>query len=46
MTAARGKQVLYLKRLTMGPLRLDGELVPGAWRSLRGEEREALGLKG
>ena len=46
MTAARGKQVLYLKRLTMGPLRLDGELVPGAWRPLRGEEREALGLKG
>ena len=46
MTAARGKQVLYLKRLTMGPLRLDGELAPGAWRPLRGEEREALGLKG
>ena len=34
MLAARGKPVVYLKRLSMGPLRLDEGLVPGAWRPL------------
>ena len=42
MLAARGKPVVYLKRLTMGPLTLDPTLEKGAWRSLTGEERAAL----
>lgn len=46
MTAARGKRVTCLKRLTMGPLRLDEGLAPGQWRPLTEEERKALGLKG
>jgi len=40
--AARGKQVTYLKRLSMGPLRLDPELTPGAFRMLTAEEKKAL----
>lgn len=44
MLAARGKPVLYLKRLSMGRLRLDPALVPGAWRMLTEEERSALNL--
>ncbi len=43
MLAARGKPVLYLKRLTMGPLVLDETLTPGAWRELTQEEKRALG---
>ena len=42
MLAARGKPVLYLKRLSMGRLRLDPALAPGAWRMLTEEERSAL----
>ena len=42
MLAARGKPVRYLKRLTMGPLRLDESLPKGAWRPLTAEEVEAL----
>lgn len=42
MLAARGKPVRYLKRLSMGPLRLDPDLAPGAWRSLTQAELEAL----
>lgn len=42
MLAARGKPVVYLKRLTMGPLALDKGLAPGAWRPLTGEEQAAL----
>ena len=42
MLAARGKPVTYLKRLSMGPLRLDPELAPGAFRMLTAEEKEAL----
>ena len=42
MLAARGKPVVYLKRLTMGPLTLDPALGPGEWRPLTGEEEEAL----
>ena len=34
MLAQRGKPVLYLKRLTMGPLTLDPALEKGAWRPL------------
>ncbi|MGM9608402.1 MAG: pseudouridine synthase [Oscillospiraceae bacterium] len=43
MLAARGKPVLYLKRLTMGPLTLDETLEPGQWRELTEQERRALG---
>jgi 16S rRNA pseudouridine516 synthase len=32
MLAARGKTVVYLKRLSMGNLRLDESLNPGEWR--------------
>ena len=45
MLAARGKPVLYLKRLSMGGLRLDESLVPGAWRFLREEEFSLLWSK-
>ena len=44
MLAARGKPVLYLKRLSMGRLRLDPALAPGTWRMLTEEERSALNL--
>lgn len=44
MLAARGKPVLYLKRLSMGRLRLDPALAPSAWRMLTEEERSALNL--
>ena len=44
MLAARGKPVLYLKRLSMGRLRLDPALAPGARRMLTEEERSALNL--
>lgn len=44
MLAARGKPVLYLKRLSMGRLRLDPALAPGAWRMLTEEERSALNI--
>lgn len=43
MLAARGKPVVYLKRLTMGPLVLDESLEPGQWRELSAEEKRALG---
>lgn len=43
MLCARGKPVRYLKRLTMGPLRLDETLAKGQWRELTGQERQALG---
>ena len=43
MLAARGKPVLYLKRLSMGPLKLDEKLEKGQWRFLT--EREVQGLK-
>ena len=42
MLAARGAPVLYLKRLSMGPLTLDDSLVAGAYRLLRAEEMLAL----
>lgn len=42
MLAARGAPVLYLKRLSMGPLTLDDSLTAGAYRLLRAEEILAL----
>ncbi len=42
MMAARGKPVVYLKRLTMGPLTLDETLEPGEFRILEENEVSAL----
>ena len=42
MLASRGKPVVYLKRLSMGPIQLDPGLAPGAWRPLTWAEREVL----
>lgn len=42
MLAARGAPVLYLKRLSMGPLTLDDSLAAGAYRLLRADEISAL----
>lgn len=44
MLAACGKPVVYLKRLSMGGLSLDGALAAGEWRTLA--ERELLLLQG
>ena len=44
MLAARGKPVSYLKRLSMGNLRLPDDLEKGAWRPLTQEERKNLNL--
>ena len=47
MLASRGAPVLYLKRLSMGPLRLDPQLECGKWRYLTKTELDALlALKG
>ena len=42
MLATRGAPVLYLKRLSMGPLTLDAELPIGGWRELTAEETASL----
>lgn len=42
MLAARGKPVLYLKRLSMGGLLLDPALEKGAWRELTRPELQML----
>ena len=42
MLAARGKPVLYLKRLAMGPLQLEVGLMPGQCRLLTDQELMAL----
>ena len=42
MLASRGKPVLYLKRLSMGPLRLEPELAAGQCRILTTDELSAL----
>ena len=44
MLAARGKPVVYLKRLTMGPLTLDPNLAAGEWRPLTEQELASLRL--
>jgi len=46
MLASRGKPVLYLKRLSMGTLKLDETLAPGAWRELTEQEAAALCREG
>ena len=42
MLAYLGKPVVYLKRLTMGPLVLDEGLAKGEWRPLTAEEQGQL----
>ena len=42
MLAARGKPVEYLKRLSMGSLRLDDTLAPGEFRLLTAAEEAQL----
>lgn len=42
MFEAVGKKVLYLRRISMGPLQLDKTLAPGEWRELTEEELESL----
>lgn len=42
MFEALGCHVVYLKRLSMGPLKLDEELAPGQYRPLREEELQML----
>lgn len=42
MFQAVGKEVVYLKRLSMGTLKLDETLEPGKYRALTEEEVEAL----
>ncbi|MFB9278242.1 pseudouridine synthase [Cohnella cellulosilytica] len=42
MFEAVGKKVLYLRRVAMGPLRLDPGLAPGEWRELTEEEIDSL----
>ena len=42
MLASRGKPVRYLKRLSMGPLRLEDTLLPGQCRELSPEELAAV----
>ena len=46
MLASRGKPVVFLKRLTFGPLELDQALEPGQWRELTEAELEALRMAG
>ena len=42
MCLCRGHEVLFLKRLSMGPLKLDDSLAPGLYRPLTNEEKNAL----
>lgn len=42
MAEAVGRKVVYLKRLSMGPLKLDSSLAPGEYRELRAKEVEEL----
>lgn len=45
MFAARGKNVLELQRVAMGPVELDPNLGPGDWRELTLWEMQALNIK-
>ncbi len=42
MFEAAGKKVVYLKRVSMGPLKLDESLPEGSYRELSDEEVELL----
>ena len=45
MFAARGKHVVYLKRMAIGALALDPALKPGAWRELTDDEVALLEIE-
>ena len=45
MLEAVGNEVLFLKRLSMGPIHLDESLLPGDYRELSDTELEMLGVK-
>lgn len=45
MFAARGKHVVYLKRMAIGSLALDPELKPGEWRELTDDEGALLEIE-
>ena len=42
MFGARGRRVLFLKRLQIGALKLDPALAPGQWREITEEEIRLL----
>lgn len=44
MLAAVGNEVIYLKRISMGPLVLEPSLQKGQWRTLTEEEKKDLGI--
>ncbi|MBQ6500170.1 MAG: rRNA pseudouridine synthase [Mogibacterium sp.] len=44
MFSSIGAEVIFLKRLSMGPLVLDPELAPGEYRRLTADELASLGL--
>ena len=44
MFSSIGAEVIYLKRLSMGPLTLGPELAPGEYRRLNADEMASLGL--
>ena len=44
MFGSVGAEVIYLKRLSMGPLTLDPGLAPGEYRRLTPEELVSLGF--
>lgn len=46
MFEVRGKQVTYLKRISMGGISLDETLLPGRWRPLTPEEIQCLKCAG
>lgn len=46
MFQAVGKRVVFLKRLSMGPLTLDDSLAPGSYRELSAEELQLLQAHG
>jgi 16S rRNA pseudouridine516 synthase len=42
MIAALGNEVIFLKRVSIGPLELDESLKPGEYRELTSEEINAI----
>lgn len=44
MLLAVGNEVIYLKRISMGPLKLDETLEKGSWRALSEQEKKDLGV--
>jgi len=44
MLAAVGNEVVYLRRISMGPLKLDETLEKGSWRTLTDQEKKDLGV--